>query len=265
MAEWSKATVLKTVDPQGSGGSNPSFSANHFKHLRLSTERNPRHRRPSEVTDEQHARLLRYSPDGPRILPGFSPRDPGRSSSLVSGAGHRSFDRIVFPQLLGNVGGRVQVNVALTETFLGLAATARAAGHAAEAAELDRVSQRAQIAYEARVAFLSCGPQRPQPTCLRARPPRTPPACWPRGRHAQGLAGPAQTGLHLMGDGHAANAHRHQDADQKSTRSAAARPNALKPWATQASRVSTWRNHSQKTSSFLIRVSMRRHVGSSGS
>jgi hypothetical protein len=28
MAEWSIAAVLKTVEPQGSGGSNPSFSAN---------------------------------------------------------------------------------------------------------------------------------------------------------------------------------------------------------------------------------------------
>lgn len=27
LAEWSIAAVLKTVDPQGSGGSNPSFSA----------------------------------------------------------------------------------------------------------------------------------------------------------------------------------------------------------------------------------------------
>ena len=27
VAEWSKAAVLKTVDPQGSGGSNPSLSA----------------------------------------------------------------------------------------------------------------------------------------------------------------------------------------------------------------------------------------------
>ncbi len=27
MAEWSMAAVLKTVDPQGSGGSNPSSSA----------------------------------------------------------------------------------------------------------------------------------------------------------------------------------------------------------------------------------------------
>ncbi len=27
MAEWSNAAVLKTVVPQGTGGSNPSFSA----------------------------------------------------------------------------------------------------------------------------------------------------------------------------------------------------------------------------------------------
>ncbi len=28
VAEWLKAAVLKTVDPKGSGGSNPSLSAN---------------------------------------------------------------------------------------------------------------------------------------------------------------------------------------------------------------------------------------------
>ena len=28
VAEWSIAAVLKTVDPKGSGGSNPSLSAN---------------------------------------------------------------------------------------------------------------------------------------------------------------------------------------------------------------------------------------------
>ena len=30
MAEWSIAAVLKTVVPRGTGGSNPSFSANNF-------------------------------------------------------------------------------------------------------------------------------------------------------------------------------------------------------------------------------------------
>ena len=29
MAEWSKAVVLKTIDSKGSGGSNPSLSANY--------------------------------------------------------------------------------------------------------------------------------------------------------------------------------------------------------------------------------------------
>ena len=29
LAEWSKAAVLKTVDPKGSGGSNPSLSATY--------------------------------------------------------------------------------------------------------------------------------------------------------------------------------------------------------------------------------------------
>ena len=29
LAEWSNAAVLKTVDPKGSGGSNPSLSAKY--------------------------------------------------------------------------------------------------------------------------------------------------------------------------------------------------------------------------------------------
>ena len=33
MAEWSNAAVLKTVEVQASGGSNPSFSAIFFKVL----------------------------------------------------------------------------------------------------------------------------------------------------------------------------------------------------------------------------------------
>ena len=33
MAEWSNAAVLKTVDLNGSGGSNPSLSANKLKGL----------------------------------------------------------------------------------------------------------------------------------------------------------------------------------------------------------------------------------------
>ena len=32
MAEWSNAAVLKTVVPQGTGGSNPSFSARAFEY-----------------------------------------------------------------------------------------------------------------------------------------------------------------------------------------------------------------------------------------
>ena len=32
MAEWSIAAVLKTADPQGSGGSNPSLSASFCPH-----------------------------------------------------------------------------------------------------------------------------------------------------------------------------------------------------------------------------------------
>ena len=36
MAEWSIAAVLKTVDPHGSGGSNPSLSAARRKTIRIS-------------------------------------------------------------------------------------------------------------------------------------------------------------------------------------------------------------------------------------
>ncbi len=38
MAEWSIAAVLKTVDPQGSGGSNPSLSADTKRNLKKTTE-----------------------------------------------------------------------------------------------------------------------------------------------------------------------------------------------------------------------------------
>lgn len=66
----------------------------------------------------------------------------------------RSFDGFVFPQLLDNFGARAQLSIPLSDAFLGLAAAARAAGREAEAAQLEVVTARAQIAYEARVAFL---------------------------------------------------------------------------------------------------------------
>ena len=37
MAEWSIAAVLKTVELQGSGGSNPSFSAESIKNQQTTT------------------------------------------------------------------------------------------------------------------------------------------------------------------------------------------------------------------------------------
>ena len=39
VAEWSIAAVLKTVDPQGSGGSNPSLSAINFLQIERVAER----------------------------------------------------------------------------------------------------------------------------------------------------------------------------------------------------------------------------------
>ncbi len=67
---------------------------------------------------------------------------------------YRSYNGFTFPQLLDNFGARAQLVVPLSELFLNLAASARALGHLADAAELEVVSARAQIAYEARAAFL---------------------------------------------------------------------------------------------------------------
>lgn len=66
----------------------------------------------------------------------------------------RNFDGLVFPQLLNNVGVRAQLSVQLTDTFLVLASAARAAGLEADAAALEVVTAKAQVAYEARAAFL---------------------------------------------------------------------------------------------------------------
>lgn len=67
----------------------------------------------------------------------------------------RNFDGLIFPQLLDNVGVRAQLTFQLTDTFLVLAAAARAAGREAEAAALEVVTAQAQVAYAARAAFLS--------------------------------------------------------------------------------------------------------------
>ncbi|AKV00360.1 outer membrane efflux protein [Labilithrix luteola] len=68
-------------------------------------------------------------------------------------ARYRSFGETVFPQLLDSVGGRAQVVLPLTDAFLGLAAAARAAGREAEAASIEVVTVRSQVAYDARLAF----------------------------------------------------------------------------------------------------------------
>jgi outer membrane protein TolC len=78
----------------------------------------------------------------------------GRYSRLSSiPAEYRTFDGFTFPQLLNSISGRAGVTIPLTDTFLSLAAAARSAGHAADAAALEVVTTRAQIAYEARLAF----------------------------------------------------------------------------------------------------------------
>lgn len=69
-------------------------------------------------------------------------------------ARYRSFDGFTFPQLLDQLGARAELSVPLSSAFLGLAAAARAAGREAEAREIEVVSTRAQVTYEARVAFL---------------------------------------------------------------------------------------------------------------
>lgn len=66
---------------------------------------------------------------------------------------YRTFGGAVFPQILDNLGARAELSLPLSEAFLGLAASARAAGHHAEAAELEVVNTRARVAYETKVAF----------------------------------------------------------------------------------------------------------------
>lgn len=52
-------------------------------------------------------------------------------------------------------GARAEVSASLTDTFLGLAAAARAAGKRAEAAEIELVSSKASVVYEARAAYFT--------------------------------------------------------------------------------------------------------------
>ena len=66
---------------------------------------------------------------------------------------YRRFGDAVFPQILDNLGTRAELSLPLSEAFLGLAASARAAGHRAEAAAIEVVTTRARIAYETKVAF----------------------------------------------------------------------------------------------------------------
>ncbi len=68
---------------------------------------------------------------------------------------YRSFNGFAFPQLLDNMGGRAQVSIPLSDIFLGLAANARALGHVAEASAIEVTNARAQVAFEARIAFLN--------------------------------------------------------------------------------------------------------------
>lgn len=66
----------------------------------------------------------------------------------------RSFDGFTFPQLLDAYSGRASLSVPISDAFLSLASAARAAGHAADAAALEVTVSRAQVAFDARVAYL---------------------------------------------------------------------------------------------------------------
>jgi len=70
-------------------------------------------------------------------------------------ARYRSFDGFVFPILLNNLGVRADLAVPVSDLVLGLAANLRALGQAAKASEIEVANARAQVAYEARVAFLA--------------------------------------------------------------------------------------------------------------
>ena len=77
LAEWSKAAVLKTVDPQGSGGSNPSLSANFSIWLRIVVKwkgslnlrgfEPPDINQPGSTTERsegEHRRVAAMAPEG---------------------------------------------------------------------------------------------------------------------------------------------------------------------------------------------------------
>lgn len=70
-------------------------------------------------------------------------------------ARYRSLDGIVFPQLLDSASFRADVVLPVSDMVLGLAANMRALGHAAEASKIEVVNARAQLAYDARAAFLT--------------------------------------------------------------------------------------------------------------
>ena len=61
MAEWTKATVLKTVDPQGSVGSNPTRSADGRSHADRAARGRPRRARSRPTTPSPALRRLPWA------------------------------------------------------------------------------------------------------------------------------------------------------------------------------------------------------------
>ncbi|HTU59947.1 MAG TPA: TolC family protein [Polyangiales bacterium] len=70
-------------------------------------------------------------------------------------ARYRTFGDAVFPLLLNNVGVRADLAIPVSDLVLGLAANLRALGETARANEIEITNARAQVAYEARIAFLA--------------------------------------------------------------------------------------------------------------
>jgi outer membrane protein len=68
---------------------------------------------------------------------------------------YRTFGGAVFPMLLDSMGIRADLALPVSDLILGLAANLRALGHAAKARELEVTNAHAQVAYEARIAFLT--------------------------------------------------------------------------------------------------------------
>ncbi|MET0342348.1 MAG: TolC family protein [Polyangiales bacterium] len=130
---------------------------------------------PSEAVALDERRVVRLALDGhPDVLRAEALRDAARAGARgaqltrlpdVKVSGHytrysslpkryRTVDGILFPQQLNSAIVRTTLILPITDTFLELAASARAAGREAEAARIELTHARAQVAFDARLAFL---------------------------------------------------------------------------------------------------------------